>query len=90
MVHPKPAVEPRTPAIPHTPEGKQELIQFIQNGHKVIDTWTSAVREAASRLLQLEEEKRRQADWSGFAPADAPVGRRAPAGGKPEITDRPG
>ena len=61
MVHPKPAVEPQTPAIPPIPEGKQELIQFIQNGHKVIDTWTSAVREAASRLLQLEE-KRRQAD----------------------------
>ena len=58
----KPAVEPQTPDIPPVPEGKQDLLKFIQTGHQAVDTWTSAVREASSRLHKLEEEQRRQAD----------------------------
>ena len=62
VVHPRPAVELQTPTIPTIPKSKKELLEFLQKGHQVIDTWTSAVREAASKLLQLEEETRHQAD----------------------------
>ena len=81
VVHLRPAVELQTPTIPTIPKGKKELLEFLQKGHKVIDTWTSADerRQRGCQQAPAVGGRDEASGRPGLAPAHTATRGRAPA-----------